>query len=254
MASLNGKVALITGASRGIGAEVARRLAGLGASTFLVADGTEEELAAVAATARELNASGQAVWRVIDLSSPGAAEEMVAECLSVLGRVDILINNAGARCRKPFGEFTLEDFELVNAVNVRAPFFAAQAVVPIMRAQGAGRIVNIGSQFGVTAFEDHALYGMTKAALIYLTRAIAFECAAGGIVVNSVSPGATETAYMTDRLSEKPDLRRKMEGYVPLGRFSRTEEVAEAIVFLATSEGSAVQGNNILVDGGWVIH
>jgi NAD(P)-dependent dehydrogenase (short-subunit alcohol dehydrogenase family) len=254
MPDLSGKVALVTGASRGIGKEVALRLAGHGAAVFLVAEGTEEELRTVAESCAQRSGGKRVGWRAIDLAGAGAAEKMVADCLAELGRVDILINNAGVRCRKAFGDFTQEDYEWVQGVNLRTPFFACQATLPTMRAQGGGRIVNIGSQFGSAAFEDHALYGMTKAAIIYLTRAIAFECASSGIVVNCVSPGPTDTDYMIARLADKPELRRKMEGYVPLGRFGKTEEVAEAVVFLATSEGTAIQGHDLLVDGGWLTH
>jgi NAD(P)-dependent dehydrogenase (short-subunit alcohol dehydrogenase family) len=123
-----------------------------------------------------------------------------------------------------------------------------------MRAQGGGRIVIVGSQLGEVAAPDAALYGLTKAALIHLTKSIAFECGASGIVVNCVSPGPTETPYITNRLADKPELRKKMLANVPLGRFLRTEEVAEAIEFLCTSEGTAIQGANLLIDGGFVIH
>ena len=249
MADLNGRVALVTGASSGIGRAVALRLAQDGAEIFAVAEGPEAALRDAAA-----RCGGRSTWRAIDLAEPGAAERMVAECLATLGRVDILVNNAGMRCRKPFGDFTGEDWDFVTGVNLRAPFFAAQAVLPAMRAQGGGRIVNIGSQFGSVAYAEHALYGLTKAALIYLTKAIAFECAKDGIVVNCVSPGPTDTEYMVNRLANQPEMRAQMSAQVPLGRFGRTEEVAEAVVFLATSDGTAIQGHNLVVDGGWLTH
>ena len=247
MAALQGKVALVTGGSSGIGREVALRLAALGADLFVVAEGPETALREVAALC-----GGRSTWRAIDLAETGAAERMVAECLATLGRVDILVNNAGVRCRKPFGEFTDEDFSFVTGVNLRTPFFAAQAVLPAMRAQGGGRIINIGSQFGSAAYQEHALYGLTKAALIYLTKAIALECAASGIMVNCVSPGPTDTEYMVNRLSNQPATREQMTACVPMGRFGQTAEVAEAVVFLATAEGTAIHGHNLVVDGGWL--
>lgn len=253
MSKLEGRVALVTGASRGIGREVALRLASKGASLFIVADGTVDELIDVASRCSEVGGA-KADWQAIDLSSADAAELMVNECLARFGRVDILVNNAGARRRKSFGNFTQQDYELVQGVNVRTPFFACQAVLPAMREQGSGSIINIGSQFGSVAFEEHALYGMTKAALIYLTRAIAYEYASSGIQVNCVSPGPTETNYLVERLAKNQKLRRKMENYVPLGRLIRPEEIAEAVIFLITSEGSAIHGHNLIVDGGWVTH
>jgi NAD(P)-dependent dehydrogenase (short-subunit alcohol dehydrogenase family) len=249
MADLKGKVALVTGASSGIGREVALRLARRGADVFAVAEGTEAALREVTAAC-----GGRSTFRIMDLAFAGVAEKMVEDCLATFGRVDILVNNAGARCYKPFGEFTQQDYEFVQGVNLRTPFFASQAVLPAMRAQGGGRIVIVGSQLGEVAAPDAALYGLTKAALIHLTKSIAFECGASGIVVNCVSPGPTETPYITNRLADKPELRKKMLANVPLGRFLRTEEVAEAIEFLCISEGTAIQGHNLLVDGGWVIH
>lgn len=112
--------------------------------------------------------------------------------------------------------------------------------------------MNVGSQLGSVATAEHALYGMTKAALIYLTKAIALESAASGGTVNCVSPGATETAYMTARLADQPATRDAMLDHIPLGRLSKPAEGAEAIVFLATCEGDAIQGHDLLVDGGWV--
>ena len=254
MTGLTGQAALITGGSSGIGRETALALAALGASVFLVSEGPEDWLREAASACQAASQGAPAEWRQLDLSVPGATETAVAGCLTAFGRIDILINNAGVRRRKPFGDFTHQDFEDVVAVNLRAPFFACQAALPAMKAQGKGRIVNVGSQLGSVATAEHALYGMTKAALIYLTKAIALESAASGVTVNCVSPGATETAYMTTRLASQPANREAMLGHIPLGRFSRPREIAEAIVFLATCEGDAIQGHDLLVDGGWVTH
>jgi NAD(P)-dependent dehydrogenase (short-subunit alcohol dehydrogenase family) len=254
MAKLTGKVALVTGASRGIGRATALRLAAAEANVFLVADGSEEELMAVAAECESRSNGAKAGYRMLDVTQLGTAETMVHECVRLFDRVDVLINNAGVRCRGKFGDYTYENYEFVQSANLRTPFFACQAVLPIMRRQGGGRIVNIGSQFGSVAFEDQSLYGMTKAALIYLTKAIAFEASRDGIHVNCVSPGPIATQYNVDRLSDKPDLRSKMESYVPMGRFGEPDEVAEVIAFLATCDGAFIQGHDLLVDGGWLTH
>jgi NAD(P)-dependent dehydrogenase (short-subunit alcohol dehydrogenase family) len=249
MADLKGKVALVTGASSGIGREVALRLARRGADVFAVAEGTEAALREVTAAC-----GGRSTFRIMDLAFAGVAEKMVEDCLATFGRVDILVNNAGARCYKPFGEFTQQDYEFVQGVNLRTPFFASQAVLPAMRAQGGGRIVIVASCFGEVAAPNAAIYGLTKAALIHLTKSIAFECSASGIVVNSISPGPTLTPYIQKLMADRPELPEKFVANVPMGRFIKTEEVAEAIEFLCTSEGTAIQGANLLIDGGFVIH
>src|SRR5262245_23281083 len=141
---LTGKVALVTGASRGIGRAVALRLAGEGAAVYLAADATEAELEEAAAACRKASGA-DAAWGLHDLARPDEAEKMVGTAHRRMGRIDILVNNAGIRARKAFGEFAHEDFDRLVAVNLRAPFFASQAVVPIMRAQGGGHVVHMAS-------------------------------------------------------------------------------------------------------------
>jgi NAD(P)-dependent dehydrogenase (short-subunit alcohol dehydrogenase family) len=250
---LKGQVALVTGASRGIGRACARRLASRGAALFLVADGTEDELAAVAADCRA-RSDGEARYLVSDLSRSEAAVEMVSRCDSEFGRLDVLVNNAGVRCRKRFGDYTAEDYEFVQAVNLRTPFFAAQAAIPVMRRKGGGRIINIASQMGSVMYEDQALYGVTKAGLIYLTKAIAYDWSAEGIHANSVSPGPIATEYNVSRLADNQALRQRMERETTVGRWGTPEAVAEAVEFLATCQGGFIHGHDLLVDGGWTAH
>jgi NAD(P)-dependent dehydrogenase (short-subunit alcohol dehydrogenase family) len=247
------KVALVTGASRGIGRETAVGLAAKGFSLSLAADGTEAELENVAASCRAAGAP-EVRWDVVDLGVSGQAEAMVAAALAALGRVDVLVNNAGIRCRKPFGGFTRRDFATVVEVNLAAAFFASQAVLPAMRAQGGGRIIHVASQHGSVASEDNALYGTTKAALIHLARNMAYELAAEGIQVNTVSPGPIATQYNLDTWGRQPGKLEMMAARVPAGRMGRPEEIAEAIVFLATAEGSFIHGHDLVVDGGYIIH
>jgi NAD(P)-dependent dehydrogenase (short-subunit alcohol dehydrogenase family) len=246
-------VALVTGASRGIGAQIALALAAKGLSVFLAAEGTEAELASVAEACRSAGAPG-AWWALADLSVPGAAEAMVADALGRCGRVDVLVNNAGIRCRKAFGEFTRADFAAVLEVNLAAAFFASQAVLPAMRAQGGGRIIHIASQHGSVASEQNALYGITKAALIHLARNMAFELAAEGIQVNTVSPGPIATQYNIDTWGTMPGKMETMVARVPAGRMGRPEEIAEAVAFLATTQGSFIHGHDLVVDGGYIAH
>jgi NAD(P)-dependent dehydrogenase (short-subunit alcohol dehydrogenase family) len=247
------KVALVTGASRGIGRDTAVALAAKGFSLFVAAEGTLAELDSVAADCRAGGAP-DARCGLADLSQPGAAETMVEGALAAFGRVDVLVNNAGVRCRKPFGAFTRADFANVVEVNLAAAFFASQAVLPAMRRQGGGRIIHVASQHGSVASEENALYGTTKAALIHLARNMAYELAREGIHVNTVSPGPIATRYNLETWGKQAGKLEMMTARVPAGRMGRPEEIAEAIVFLATTEGGYIHGHDLVVDGGYIIH
>ncbi|MCO6416689.1 SDR family oxidoreductase [Siccirubricoccus sp. KC 17139] len=247
------KVALVTGASRGIGHAIALALAARGFALFLAAEGTAEELAG-AATACRASGAPDAVSAIFDLAAEGAAEAMVSAALARFGRLDVLVNNAGIRCRKPFGSFTRAEFRALLAVDLEAAFFASQAVLPAMRRQGGGRIIHIASQMGRVAAEENALYGAAKAALLQLTRNMAFELAKENIQVNSVSPGPIATQYNIESYGRMPGRTELMTSRVPAGRFGRPEEVAEAVAFLATCETGYIQGHDLLIDGGYTIH
>jgi NAD(P)-dependent dehydrogenase (short-subunit alcohol dehydrogenase family) len=172
-----------------------------------------------------------------------------------MGRIDILVNNAGIRESHKFGEYTRDVFERVVAVNLAAPFFAAQALVPIMRAQGGGRIINIASQLGHVTYAKRALYGLTKAALIHLTKSMAYELASDGIIVNSISPGPIRTQFIIDRAAEEPEeAALRLKTYLPAGRLGEPEEIAELALFLASTPATYLQGEDICIDGGYTSH
>lgn len=247
------KVALVTGASRGIGRESAWALAERGLALVLVADGTEAEIACAAAECLARGAP-RAEWLLVDLATSGEAERMIETALAWLGRIDVLVNNAGIRCRKPFGSFTRAEFDQVMRVNLAAAFFASQAALPAMRRQGGGRIIHVASQMASVASEENALYGMAKAALVHLTKSMAFELARDNIQVNAVSPGPIATDYNLESYGRQPGKMEQMTARVPAGRFGTPREVAECIAFLALQEGSFLQGHNLVVDGGYIIH
>jgi NAD(P)-dependent dehydrogenase (short-subunit alcohol dehydrogenase family) len=251
--ALQGKVALVTGASRGIGRATALALAGAGASIYLAADGTPEELASSAAACVSAHASVRAEHGVFDLGDALAVQRMVDAALASFGRIDILVNNAGIRIRKPFGEFTSADFDRLIAVNLRAPFLASQAVVPAMRAAGGGRIVTVASQLGIVASPTSALYGLAKAALIHMTKSMALELAKDRIQVNAVSPGPIETEFARATMAKQPGYKAWRESQIPLGRWGTPEEVAQAILFLASTPATFIHGSNLVIDGGFVV-
>ena len=246
--ALNGQVALVTGASRGLGRVIALALADAGASLHLVADGTEEELTQVTAACAERSSSARVTSATLDLSHPEAPAAMVDAAIGEHGRMDVLVNNAGMRIRKPFGEFSADDFNRLMAVNLRAPMLAAQAAAAHMRGRGSGRIINVASQLGTVTDAGASLYGMSKAALVYLTRAMAVELAGAGIVVNAISPGTTATEFILSTMTG-PRLASRIDK-IPAGRLGRPEEIAQAVVFLATTPATFLLGHNLIVDGG----
>jgi len=251
---LQEKVAIVTGVSSpmGIGAAVARRLAGSGARLVLAADAPPDPIAQECA--HILGESQAVVPLTVDLGDPSSVAAMVAEAEKRFGRVDLLVNNAAVRIHRKFGDFTVAEFDEAVAVNLRAPFLASQAVLPSMRRQGGGRIVHIASQLGSVAYQTRTIYGMTKAALIHLAKSMALELAADNIQVNTVSPGPVATQPILDRQQKEPEESARRLDYVPMRRFGRPEEIGEVVHWLLTTDASFLTGHDLIVDGGYTIH
>jgi NAD(P)-dependent dehydrogenase (short-subunit alcohol dehydrogenase family) len=259
MGALSGKVAVITGASSplGIGRAIARRFAQAGASLYLVAGrGTASQLREAVAECNKLSKGldGHSRSGVHDLAAPGAPEKMVESAVKLFGRIDVLVNNAATNAILDFGEIPRKLVNDVLAVNLLAPFFASQAVLPIMRRQHGGRIIHIGSQLGTVAHEKRAVYGMSKAALAYLAKAMAYELAPDGIIVNAISPGPTLTGVVGEAMKRDPRLERQRSSYMRINRLGRPEEIADVAFFLATGAPELLLGQNIIVDGGYTSH
>jgi len=253
--SIDSKVTIVTGASSpaGIGRAIARRFARAGASVLLVADGTPEQLADVKALCIAEGGRGRIESLQLDLSDPEGPSLMIEAADRLFSRVDVLVNNAATRASEPFGAYTRQQFDHVVAVNLAAPFFASQAVLPLMRRQGGGRIIHIASQLGHVAYQSRALYGLTKAAIIHLTKSMAFELGREGILVNAISPGPVATPAVVGGRSEAV-LKSRFASYLPLGRLGRPEEIAELALFLAESSPAFLQGQDIVIDGGYTLH
>ncbi len=241
---LEGKVALVTGGSRGIGAAIARRLAADGAAVAITYASTPDKAKAVVAGITA--AGGHAVALLADSADPAAVQSAVDETARTLGRLDILVNNAGIAVIAPVEEFSLADFDRSVAVNVRAVFVAAQAAARHMGA--GGRIITIGSNVAERIpFAGIAVYGMTKAAVAGLTRGLARDLGPRGITVNVVQPGPTDTDMNPADGPGGPAMR----GWTALGRYGTTDEIAELVAYLAGPESGYVTGAALTIDGGF---
>jgi len=241
---LDGKIALVTGAGRGIGRACALALAAAGAELVLVSR-TASELDDV--TGEIKSAGSKARPLVLDVTRSAAVRDAIAG----LGRLDILVNNAGINRPQPFLEVDEPTLDLLLGLNVRAAFLVAQAAARLMVAQGSGVIINMSSQMGHVGSErDRSVYVMTKHALEGLTKAMALELAPKGVRVVSIAPTFITTP-LTKPFFEDPVFRKWVLDRIPLGRLGTVEEVAQAVVFLASPAASLVTGSALLVDGGW---
>ena len=241
---LDGKRALVTGAGRGIGRAVALALAAAGAELVLVSrtaselDEVVDEIASGGGNARSLP---------FDVTQSDA----VRDAFAGLERIDILVNNAGLNRPQPFLEVDEPTLDLMLGLNVRAAFVVAQTAARLMVARGSGVIINMSSQMGHVGSErDRTVYVMTKHALEGLTKAMAVELAPKGVRVVSIAPTFVETPLSKPFLDD-PDTRKWILGRIPLGRVGTVEEVALAVVFLASPAAALVTGSSLLVDGGW---
>ncbi len=245
---LDGKVALVTGASRGIGRAIALRLAEEGAKVAINYAGNVKAAEEVKAAIEEKG--GSALLVQADVSDSGAAEAMVKTVVEAFGTVDILVNNAGITRDALFARMKEEDFDAVINTNLKGVFHCTKAVTKLMMKQRSGRIVNMASVVGLTGNAGQANYSAAKAGVIGFTKSVAKELASRGITVNSVAPGFIATD-MTAVLGDK--VKEAMEAGIPLKRAGKPEDVANAVLFLASEQSSYITGQVLNVDGGMVM-
>jgi 3-oxoacyl-[acyl-carrier protein] reductase len=234
-----GKRALVTGASRGIGAGIARRLAQDGADVAINYVASRQQAEAVAAGVRAIG--GRAIAIRADVGVEAEVTRLVAAAEEALGGIDILVNNAAYAPQRPFGDLSTADWLRAFDVNVHGPFWCTRAVVPIMRRLGGGRIVNVGSQAASgTGGAVGAHYAATKAALHALTRTVAHDLAPENIVVTGIIPGFTMTDLM--RSLRTPEQLETVRRSLPLGRFATVEETADVVSYLCSERASYFVG------------
>lgn len=246
---LDGRAALVTGGSRGLGLGMALALAHSGADVALAAR-SAGQLGEAADLVRE---TGRNVLVLpTDVADVGAVRTMVSDAHEHFGRLDILVNAAGVNLRQPAETFTEADWDALMNVNLKGAFFAAQAAGALMRAQGGGKIINLGSLSFEIVVPNVALYAVSKGGLRQLTRALAVEWAKDNVQVNAVAPGRFWTA-MTDAVFSDPGLYEGAVGVIPQGRPGRPSDLAGATVLLASSASDYITGQTIVVDGGWIV-
>lgn len=245
--SLAGRVALVTGASKGFGAAISFALGEAGAAVAMVARG-RQDLDQAVAEARRRGAEAEAF--VADVGDEGQVQALEKAVIARFGKVEILVNNAGINVRKPLAEFSLEEWDRVFRTNLYGPFLVCRAFVPHMKGRGYGRILNLTSVMSHVALPGRTAYAATKAGLLGFTRALALELAPEGISVVGVSPGVFSTE-MNRRMMADPELSREFLSGIPMGRWGRPEEVGRLAVYLCSEDAGYITGTDVLMDGGW---
>ena len=245
--NLKGRNALITGASKGLGRAMAVALGARGAHLALVAR-DKEKLEGVAEEVKA--AGGTASVHVADITKEEAVFGLEKEIAGSLGKVQILVNNAGTNLRKNITDFTLDEWRGVQDTNLTSVFLMCRSFVPHMKGSGYGRIINMTSIMAHVSMPQRTAYSSTKFALLGLTKALALELATEGITVNGISPGPFATEMNTPILNN-PELNAQFVAKIPVGRWGKVEEIGSLAAFLCSDEAGFITGTDILIDGGW---
>jgi 3-hydroxybutyrate dehydrogenase len=258
--SLTGKVALVTGSTSGIGLGIAQALAAAGADIMLngfgPADQIEKERAGIAA------AHGVKVgYNGADMSKPEQIAAMVADTAKTMGSVDILVNNAGIQFTANVEDFPNERWDQIIAINMSAVFFGMKAAIPVMKAKGWGRIINIASAHGLVASPQKVAYVAAKHGVVGMTKVAAIELANAGVTVNAICPGWVLTPLVQKQLQDRAakdgsTVEKETHAFVtekqPMAQFSTPEQIGGLAVFLCSDSASTITGAPLSIDGGWV--
>jgi NAD(P)-dependent dehydrogenase (short-subunit alcohol dehydrogenase family) len=244
---LTGKVAVVTGASKGLGKAMALALAQAGAKLALAS----RDDALLAQTAAAIAAQGEeAAAFPCDVADEAQVARLETGVAARFGRIDILINNAGINIRKPITDFTLEEWNRVQTTNLTGVFLMCRAFVPHLKGRGYGRIVNLTSMMSHVSLPGRTAYSASKAGLLGFTKALALELAPDAITVNGISPGPFATE-LNKPLMESAELTQYFLSRVPVGRWGKPEDIGQLAVFLCSEAASYITGTDIIIDGGW---
>jgi len=246
--NLNGQIALVTGAARGLGRAISLALANSGADVAL---GLRDRNSG-SALAQEIESMGRRTLPLqMDMAHLDQISSAIADTVAHFGRLDILVNNAGVAPDHPAEDFTEEDFDYTIAVNVKGTFFASQAAGRVMIRQKSGRIINMSSQAGFVALPTESVYCTTKAAIAHMTKCLAVEWGKHNITVNAVAPTFIHTPGTEEALANPAFRADTIERIAALHRIGEPMDVTGAVVFLASPAASLITGHTILIDGGW---
>jgi len=258
--SLQGKVALVTGSTSGIGLGIAHKLAAEGASIAINGFGDPAEIEKIRAET-EKTYGVRAVYVAADISKPDQCAKMIADATEALGAVDILVNNAGIQFTANIEEFPIEKWDQIIAINLSGAFYAMHAALPAMKAKGWGRVINIASAHGLVASAQKAAYVAAKHGILGLTKVAALECANAGVTVNAICPGWVLTPLVEKQIKDRAahnntSVQQEEHALLaekqPMLKFSTPEHIGAAAVYLCSDGAATVTGIHLSVDGGWV--
>lgn len=248
---MDNKVTLLTGGNRGLGRQMAQALAEAGGEVAIISRNADQ---AQAAAAEITDATGQTCrGYACDVTIPEQVDGVVSQVASDFGQIDALVNNAGVNIRGPIQELTVEEFTQVQAINVTGPWLMCRAVFPHLKAQGGGRVVNLGSTLSIISMPDRTPYASSKGAVLQMTRTLALEWAPYNITVNAMMPGPFATE-MNLSIKDDPEAYKNFIAKIPMGRWGNIEEIGPLAVFLCSDASSFVTGAGITIDGGWTAY
>jgi NAD(P)-dependent dehydrogenase (short-subunit alcohol dehydrogenase family) len=248
---LDGRTAIVTGSTKGLGKSMAEGLAEAGANLVIVSRNQDEATQTAAEIVQRYG--HQASGYACDVTVAEQVDRLVDAVIEEFGRIDILINNAGVNIRGSMDTLTLDEFTQVQNINVTGPWLMCKAVGKHMVAQGYGRVINIGSTLSIIALADRTPYASSKGAIWQMTRALALEWAPYGITVNCMMPGPFATE-MNQSIKDDPEAFKTFIAKIPLGRWGELEEIQGLALFLASDASSFITGAGITIDGGWTVH